>query len=115
MVTPGTLTTLNKPEISELFELPPGVDKKVGFQADQKQTNAGVFTIWLEDHTVGNALRNQLLRDEHVLFGGYKIPHPLENKFELRVQTSAGSQPSTAARRACAALAEEVGRVQNAY
>jgi len=29
----------------------------------------------------------QLLRDPQVLFAGYKVPHPLEHKFVLRVQT----------------------------
>ncbi|KNC78132.1 RNA polymerase Rpb3/Rpb11 dimerization domain-containing protein, partial [Sphaeroforma arctica JP610] len=40
-----------------------------------------------EDHTLGNVLRHQLLKDPAVLFSGYHIIHPLEFKFELRVQT----------------------------
>lgn len=33
-------------------------------------------------------MNSQLLRDPNVLFAGYKLPHPLEHKFELRIQTS---------------------------
>lgn len=32
-------------------------------------------------------MTSQLLKDPRVLFAGYKQPHPLEHKFELRVQT----------------------------
>lgn len=45
-----------------------------------------------EDHTVGNLLRMQLLREENVLFAGYKHPHPLVNDIEIRIQTK-GANP----------------------
>ncbi|XP_060844452.1 DNA-directed RNA polymerase II subunit RPB11-like isoform X1 [Rhopalosiphum padi] len=56
-------------------------------ELDTKVMNAAIFTINKEDHTLGNMIRNQLLKDPRVLFAGYKQPHPLEHKFELRVQT----------------------------
>ena len=34
----------------------------------------------------------QLLRDGNVRFAGYRMPHPLENVMELKVQTSGGDQ-----------------------
>ena len=41
--------------------------------------NAAIFTINKEDHTVGNMVRMQLLKDPNVLFCGYKNPHPMDN------------------------------------
>jgi DNA-directed RNA polymerase II subunit RPB11 len=52
---------------------------------DSKFQNMGLFTIFLEDHTMGNLLKMQLLRDERVRFSGYRKPHPLENKIEIKV------------------------------
>ena len=40
-----------------------------------------------EDHTLGVLLRTQLLKDQRVIFAGYKIPHPLERRVEVRIQT----------------------------
>ena len=39
---------------------------------------------------------SQLLRDPQVLFAGYKVPHPLEHKFVLRVQTTPDYSPQEA-------------------
>ena len=39
-----------------------------------------------QDHTLGNLLREALLKDPNVYFAAYKVPHPLENKMEVRVQ-----------------------------
>ena len=39
---------------------------------------------------------SQLLNDPLVLFAGYKVPHPLEHKFVLRVQTTADYSPQEA-------------------
>ncbi len=40
-----------------------------------------------EDHTLGNSLRNILSQRADVEFCGYSIPHPSENKLNLRLQT----------------------------
>ena len=40
-----------------------------------------------EDHTIGNLLRHQLLKNPEVIFAGYKVPHPLERSVEVRSQT----------------------------
>ena len=42
--------------------------------------------LFQEDHTVGNMIRHQLLKDPNVLFAGYKNPHPLEHRIILRIQ-----------------------------
>lgn len=39
---------------------------------------------------------SQLLKDPNVLFAGYKVPHPLEHKFVLRIQTTSDYSPQEA-------------------
>lgn len=39
---------------------------------------------------------SQLLRDDHVLFAGYRMPHPLKHHVVLKVQTNEKSNPSRA-------------------
>ena len=51
-------------------------------------TNAGTFRLNKEDHTVGNLLRMQLLRDPSVRFAGYYHPHPLVHHINLKIQTN---------------------------
>lgn len=60
-------------------------------KADPKLLNAATFTIAKEDHTLGNLLATQLLHDPKVLYAGYKVPHPLENHIELKIQTTTGA------------------------
>lgn len=36
---------------------------------------------------------SQLLKDPQVLFAGYKVPHPLEHKIVIRVQTTPEYSP----------------------
>lgn len=37
-----------------------------------------------------------MLKDPHVLFAGYKNPHPLEHKFVIRIQTTSQYSPQEA-------------------
>jgi len=97
----------NKLEISEMFSLgPQAVDPRIGekrrihIYPDEKVPDAATFQIWLEDHTLGNILRMELLRNENVLFAGYKVRHPLDHMIELRIQTLPKSNPETALRAA---------------
>ncbi|XP_059140104.1 DNA-directed RNA polymerase II subunit RPB11-a-like [Physella acuta] len=62
--------------------------KKIYIEKDTKVPNAAIFTVNKEDDTLGNVITTQLLKDPQVLFAGYKIPHPLEHKFVLRIQTT---------------------------
>ncbi|KAJ3414691.1 DNA-directed RNA polymerase II subunit RPB11-a [Chytridiales sp. JEL 0842] len=60
---------------------------------DSKIPNAATFTVLKEDHTLGNILRMQLLKNPKVLFAGYKVPHPLEHTFVLKIQTTPDTTP----------------------
>jgi len=90
-------------------------EKKIVIEKDTKVPNAAVFTINKEDHTLGNALRTQLLKDPQVLFAGYKIPHPLEAKFVLRIQTTPDYSPQEAFTNAITDLISEVSLLEERF
>lgn len=54
----------------------------------------------------------QLLKDPQVLFAGYKIPHPLEAKFVLRIQTTAEYSPQEAFTNAITDLISEISLLE---
>ncbi|KAL2068740.1 hypothetical protein VTL71DRAFT_15078 [Oculimacula yallundae] len=94
---------MNAPDRFELFLLSDG-EKKVSEEADTRTADSSVFTFNKEDHTLANILRAHLLKDPHVIFAGYKIPHPLFAKFELRIQTDGTTSPKEALVNCCKAL-----------
>ena len=58
---------------------------------------------------------SQLLRDPQVLFAGYKVPHPLEHKFVLRVQTTPDYSPQEALSNAITDLISEISSLENGF
>ncbi|CEF68974.1 DNA-directed RNA polymerase II subunit RPB11 [Strongyloides ratti] len=84
---------MNAPAPFESFLMLDG-EKKISFEKDTKVPNAAIFEIVKEDHTLGNLLKHQLLKDPNVLFAGYRNPHPLEHKFHLRIQTTPDTTPT---------------------
>ncbi|KAJ8917734.1 hypothetical protein NQ315_005183 [Exocentrus adspersus] len=79
--------------------------KKIIREQDTKVPNAAIFTINKEDHTLGNMIRKY---DPNVLFAGYKLPHPLEHKFVLRIQTTSDYSPQEALMHAITDLIAEL-------
>ncbi len=61
--------------------------ERLVYQPDSKKPNAGTFVMKKEDHTIGNLLRMQMLRDPSVRFAGYRLPHPLIMECHVRVET----------------------------
>lgn len=57
---------MNQPDRYSRFVLPAHVTQAVDYKADTKMRACGQFDIWLEDHTVGNLLRQQLLSNPQV-------------------------------------------------
>jgi DNA-directed RNA polymerases I and III subunit RPAC2 len=45
------------------------------------------FIIQNEDHTLANPLRYFIMKNPNVLFCGYSIPHPSENRVNFRIQS----------------------------
>ncbi|KAK9805916.1 hypothetical protein WJX73_004731 [Symbiochloris irregularis] len=83
---------MNAPDRYERFVVPEHA-QKVTREIDTKVRHAATFVIEREDHTVGNIVRMQLHRDPNVIFAGYKVPHPLEYKLLIKVQTKGGQPP----------------------
>ena len=106
---------MNAPKITELFELPDGAVSQVEMKDDSKAKNAAIFTLYLEDHTAGNLLRYSLLRDESIRFAGYRKPHPLENKIEIKVHTNGKKTPQDAMENASNRLYHEFAKMKNDF
>nr|AAN71209.1 GM15177p [Drosophila melanogaster] len=124
---------MNAPPTFESFLLYEG-EKKIIKELDTKVTNAAIFTINKEDHTLGNMIRkyvgqqarlitheicilacSQLLKDPNVLFAGYKVPHPLEHKFVIRIQTTADYSPQEAFMNAITDLLAELSLFEERF
>ncbi|KAJ3192123.1 mitochondrial aspartate-glutamate transporter agc1 [Irineochytrium annulatum] len=119
----------NAPDRFELFLIPEG-QSKVEMTMDSKIPNAATFTILKEDHTLGNSLRMQLLKNPKVLFSGYKVcffaltpllrayvltvkvPHPLEHTFIIKIQTTPDTSPLDVLQSEINKLINELGAVK---
>mmetsp|Transcript_13152 Transcript_13152/g.35111 ORF Transcript_13152/g.35111 Transcript_13152/m.35111 type:complete len:122 (-) Transcript_13152:250-615(-) len=108
------MSQVNRPDTFELVDVPDGVEK-VTFEKDKKVENAGKFIVEREDHTLGNTVRMQLLQDDRVLFAGYRMPHPLEPKLNIHVQTTRETTPSDAVISACNALMDSLNRIEEKF
>lgn len=82
---------------------------------DTKVRNAAIFHVSKEDHTLGNMIRMQLLKDPKVLFAGYKVAHPLEHRFTIRIQTRADYTPIDAFITAIGDLAGEISLLNERF
>lgn len=45
------------------------------------------YVMHHEDHTLGNSLRYMIMKNPEVEYCGYSVPHPSEEKINLRIQT----------------------------
>ncbi|KAL8724804.1 MAG: hypothetical protein Q9181_006665 [Wetmoreana brouardii] len=104
----------NVPNRFELFLLADG-EKKVTEETDTRIPSTSVFTFKKEDHTLGNMLRARLYQSPHVLFSGYKVPHPLVADFILRVQTDGTLTPRAAVLQACKDLVTDLGLLSREF
>ncbi|XP_014254851.1 DNA-directed RNA polymerase II subunit RPB11 [Cimex lectularius] len=105
---------MNAPPTFDSFLLYDG-EQKIVRVTDTKVPNAALFTINKEDHTLGNMIRNQLLKDPKVLFAGYKVPHPLDPKFVIRIQTTNDETPQNALKNAIADLIAELSLFEERF
>ena len=96
---------MNAPEVFEQFK---EQEEKVLCQKVVKIKNTSLFTINDEDHTLGNAVKMMLLRNPEVRFVAYRKPHPLENKIEIKIQTSDNTTPIKAFREALKNLNDDI-------
>ncbi|KXJ23972.1 DNA-directed RNA polymerases I and III subunit RPAC2 [Exaiptasia diaphana] len=68
----------DEPEKHKLEVIPTG---------DPDDETCATFVMHGEDHTLGNSLRYMIMKNPEVKFCGYSLPHPSENKINLRIQT----------------------------
>lgn len=73
----------DQPEQEQEYDL----DKIKLLAGSTEDGTAASFQIVDEDHTLGNALRYIIMKNPEVEFCGYSIPHPSENKMNIRIQT----------------------------
>jgi len=73
------------------------------------------FVISEEDHTLGNALRYAIARNPAVTFCGYSVPHPSEERINLRVQASGPGGAEAAFRRGLSDLSEIVDHIKSTF
>ncbi|OWK11239.1 hypothetical protein Celaphus_00007208 [Cervus elaphus hippelaphus] len=59
--------------------------------------------------------KKQLLKDPQVLFAGYKVPHPLEHKIIIRVQTTPDYSPQEAFTNAITDLISELSLLEERF
>ena len=86
--------------------------KKVELKIDTKIPNAATIIVEKEDHTLGNIVRMQLMRDEHVEFVGYMVEHPLEHRVLFKVKASTVKSPLSCFTDALENLKEELQAIQ---
>jgi DNA-directed RNA polymerase II subunit RPB11 len=108
---------------SPTFNLPLVIWFSVETYEDTKIPNAATFKILKQDHTLANMIRacvvmfhlplslvktkkipSQLLGSPQVLFAGYKVPHPLQPHFIIKIQTDGTITPADALESACTKL-----------
>mmetsp|Transcript_175046 Transcript_175046/g.425936 ORF Transcript_175046/g.425936 Transcript_175046/m.425936 type:complete len:135 (-) Transcript_175046:493-897(-) len=113
---PGASQSMNTPNRLDAIIVPEGV-KKITATVDERLANASTFRVMREDHTVGNLVRMQMLRDPKVRFCGYRIPHPLEKDIEVLVQVKDGTSdsPLGALERTVTHLESELRWLQEKY
>ncbi|KEG10509.1 DNA-directed RNA polymerase I/III subunit [Trypanosoma grayi] len=71
-------------------EVDTSAEQKVQIDLQRLTDSESAVTITFshEDHTLGNPLRHVLMQNPEVTSAGYAIPHPLEAKMLLHVQST---------------------------
>ncbi|KAJ3020004.1 hypothetical protein HKX48_001461 [Thoreauomyces humboldtii] len=104
----------NAPAIHEIYLLPEGVQKVTEIK-DTKIPNAATYHLEKEDHTLGNILRMELLKDKSVLFAGYKMSHPLDHSVDLKLQTTPETSPLQVLQSNINNLQKEISQIKRKF
>ncbi|WFD29517.1 DNA-directed RNA polymerase II core subunit [Malassezia sp. CBS 17886] len=104
----------NAPDRFTLFLLQPG-ERRIEVQEDMRVPNAATFYFNKEDHTLGNMLRHAVLSVPGVLFCGYKVPHPLEPRVLVKIQTDGTQTPAEVLQHACTKMIVDIGTLKQAW
>ena len=104
----------NAPDRFTLFLLQPG-EQRIEVQEDMRIPNAATFIFNKEDHALGNMLRHAVLAQPGVLFCGYKVPHPLEPRVLVKIQTDGSLTPAEVLQQACTKLIVQMGALKQGW
>ena len=55
-------------------------------QRQDADNTSATYSFLNEDHTLGNLLRNVIIKNKHVEFCAYSVPHPSEPVMNVRLQ-----------------------------
>jgi DNA-directed RNA polymerase I and III subunit RPAC2 len=55
-------------------------------QRQDADNTSATYSFLNEDHTLGNLLRNVIIKNSHVEFCAYSVPHPSEPVMNVRLQ-----------------------------
>ncbi|KAI0035828.1 DNA-directed RNA polymerase [Vararia minispora EC-137] len=105
---------MNAPNRYELFVLDDG-EKPVEVAEDTKIPNAATVKVMKQDHTLANMIRAQLLAMPQILFAGYKVPHPLQPYFLLKIQTDGTITPAVALEQAATKLIGTLSALESQF
>ncbi|CAO1617844.1 unnamed protein product [Sympodiomycopsis kandeliae] len=104
----------NAPDRFALFILGEG-EKRVEVTEETTIENAVTVCLNKEDHTMGNMLRHAVLSVPGVLFCGYRVPHPLEPRTMLKIQTNGDLTPIQALRTGCERVIAQINHVRMSF
>jgi DNA-directed RNA polymerase subunit L len=68
-----------------------------------------------QDHTMGNLVQAELLKDPNVTFAAYNKPHPSDNKILIRVDTKSPVTPNVALHAALQRTLERLGYMRQLF
>uniref|UniRef100_H0WY22 RNA polymerase II subunit J n=1 Tax=Otolemur garnettii TaxID=30611 RepID=H0WY22_OTOGA len=103
---------------------PPAFESFLLFEGEKKLVSPGPSPVSPADlgvlllsppHTTQPCYLRQLLKDPQVLFAGYKVPHPLEHKIIIRVQTTPDYSPQEAFTNAITDLISELSLLEERF
>jgi DNA-directed RNA polymerase I and III subunit RPAC2 len=72
-------------KLDNLVEAPQNKLKPLTIHQDENDGLNATYSFVDEDHTLGNLLRNQLLKSGNVEFCAYSVPHPSEPVMNVRL------------------------------
>lgn len=104
----------NQPDRFALFILG-AKEKRVEIIEDTHIANAATVVLNKEDHTMGNMLRHSVLAVPGVIFSGYRVPHPLEPRTVLKIQTDGSLTPIQALKQGCEKVISQIGQVRSDF
>lgn len=70
------------------------------------------MAVRLTHHIAHN---RQLLKDDDVIFAAYKIPHPLEYKLHLKIQTRKDTTPENVLLKAMTEVTRKLEVIENSF